>query len=37
MARIEAGKLHLEKQPVPVAELISGALSELAARSRAGR
>ena len=31
MARIEAGKLHLEKQPVTVAELISGALSELAA------
>jgi two-component system sensor histidine kinase KdpD len=30
MARIEAGKLHLEKQPVDVAELISGALSELA-------
>jgi two-component system, OmpR family, sensor histidine kinase KdpD len=31
MARIEAGKLHLEKQPMAVAELISGALSELAA------
>jgi two-component system, OmpR family, sensor histidine kinase KdpD len=31
MARIEAGKLHLEKQPVAVAELISTALSELAA------
>ncbi len=30
MARIEAGKLHLEKRPVAVAELISGALSELA-------
>ena len=31
MARIEAGKLHLEKQPVAVAELISGALADLAA------
>jgi len=31
MARIEAGKLHLEKQPVAVAELVTGALSELAA------
>ncbi len=31
MARIEAGKLHLEKQPVTSAELIAGALSELAA------
>jgi two-component system, OmpR family, sensor histidine kinase KdpD len=31
MARIEAGKLHLEKQPVAVAELVSTALSELAA------
>jgi two-component system sensor histidine kinase KdpD len=30
MARIEAGKLHLEKQPVAVAELIAGALAELA-------
>jgi two-component system sensor histidine kinase KdpD len=30
MARIEAGKLHLEKQPVTVAELISGALADLA-------
>ena len=29
MARIEAGKLHLEKEAVPVADLISGALSEL--------
>ncbi|HUB78414.1 MAG TPA: ATP-binding protein [Bryobacteraceae bacterium] len=29
MARIEAGKLHLEKQPVAVPELIAGALSEL--------
>ena len=31
MARIEAGKLHLEKQPVAVAELISGARADLAA------
>jgi len=31
MARIEAGKLHLEKHPVAVADLIAGALSELAA------
>jgi two-component system sensor histidine kinase KdpD len=30
MARIEAGKLHLEKQPAAVAELISGALADLA-------
>ena len=30
MARIEAGKLHPEKRPVAVEELISGALSELA-------
>jgi two-component system, OmpR family, sensor histidine kinase KdpD len=30
MGRIEAGKLHLDKQPVPVSELISAALSELA-------
>ena len=30
MARIEAGKLHLEKQPVAVADLIGGALSDLA-------
>jgi two-component system sensor histidine kinase KdpD len=30
MARIDAGKLHLEKQPVAVAELIAGALSDLA-------
>jgi two-component system, OmpR family, sensor histidine kinase KdpD len=29
MARIEAGKLHLEKQPVAVAELISNALAGL--------
>ena len=34
MARIEAGKLHLDKQPVPVAELISGALSELPLKGR---
>jgi two-component system sensor histidine kinase KdpD len=33
MARVEAGKLHLEKRPVPVAELIEGALAELGARS----
>jgi two-component system sensor histidine kinase KdpD len=30
MARIEAGKLHLEKRPVAAADLISGAISELA-------
>jgi two-component system sensor histidine kinase KdpD len=30
MARIEAGKLHLEKHPVAVAELIAGALADLA-------
>ena len=36
MARIEAGKLHLEKQPVAVAELISGgALRSGAAAQRA--
>jgi two-component system sensor histidine kinase KdpD len=29
MARIEAGKLHLEKQPVAVPDIISGALAEL--------
>jgi len=29
MARIEAGKLHLDKQPVQAAELISAVLSEL--------
>jgi two-component system sensor histidine kinase KdpD len=34
MARIEAGKLHLDKQPVPVAELISGAISELPLKGR---
>jgi two-component system sensor histidine kinase KdpD len=32
MARVEAGKLHLEKRAVNVAELIEGALSELGAR-----
>ena len=30
MARIEAGKLHLEKAPVSVAELVAGALGEFA-------
>jgi len=34
MARIEAGKLHLEKKPVAVNELISGALAELGAARR---
>jgi two-component system sensor histidine kinase KdpD len=34
MARIEAGKLHLEKQPVTAAELISGALQEFRAALR---
>jgi two-component system sensor histidine kinase KdpD len=29
MARVEAGKLHLEKRPVTAAELIEGALAEL--------
>jgi len=29
MARIEAGKLHLDKQPTSIADLISGALAEL--------
>lgn len=29
MARIEAGKLHLDKQPMAVADLIAGALAEL--------
>ena len=29
MARIEAGKLHLDKRPAEVADLISGALTEL--------
>jgi two-component system sensor histidine kinase KdpD len=36
MARIEAGKLHLEKRPVPLDELISAALAELA-DARRGR
>jgi two-component system sensor histidine kinase KdpD len=31
MARIEAGKMHLEKQAVSAAELISGAMAEFAA------
>jgi two-component system, OmpR family, sensor histidine kinase KdpD len=31
MARVEAGKLHLEKRPVAAAELIEGALAELSA------
>jgi two-component system, OmpR family, sensor histidine kinase KdpD len=31
MARIEAGKLHLDKQAVEVADLIAGALSDLTA------
>jgi two-component system sensor histidine kinase KdpD len=30
MARIEAGKLHLEKQPVSAAELVAGVTAELA-------
>lgn len=30
MARVEAGKLHLDKQPVTVAEVISAALAEFA-------
>lgn len=30
MARIEAGKLHLDKQPVAVAELLSGPIADLA-------
>jgi two-component system sensor histidine kinase KdpD len=34
MARIEAGKLHLEKRPVAVAELVSSALSALPADAR---
>ena len=34
MARIEAGKLHLEKRPVAVEELISSALAELGAARR---
>jgi two-component system sensor histidine kinase KdpD len=35
MARIEAGKLHLEKHPVAMADLIAGALSDLAAPLKA--
>ncbi len=31
MARIEAGKLHLEKQAMSAAELISGVAAEFAA------
>jgi two-component system sensor histidine kinase KdpD len=31
MARIEAGKLHLDKRPVTVVELVSNALADLAA------
>ncbi len=34
MARVDAGKLHLEKRPVAVADLIGAALSELAAALR---
>jgi two-component system sensor histidine kinase KdpD len=30
MARVEAGKLHLDRQPVGVAEMIEGALGQLA-------
>jgi two-component system sensor histidine kinase KdpD len=33
MARVEAGKLHLEKRPVAAAELIEGALAELGVAS----
>jgi two-component system sensor histidine kinase KdpD len=33
MARVEAGKLHLEKRPVIVADLIAGARAELGARA----
>jgi two-component system sensor histidine kinase KdpD len=33
MARIEAGKLHLEKQPVNLDELIAGALAQLGPES----
>ncbi|HEX3878301.1 MAG TPA: ATP-binding protein [Bryobacteraceae bacterium] len=35
MARIEAGKLHLEKQPVAVPELVAAALETLPAAGRA--
>jgi two-component system, OmpR family, sensor histidine kinase KdpD len=34
MARIEAGKLHLEKRPVAAAEIVSNALSALPADAR---
>jgi two-component system sensor histidine kinase KdpD len=34
MARVEAGKLHLEKRPVTVAALIEGAVAELGAIRR---
>ena len=34
MARVDAGKLHLEKRSVAVGDLIDGALSELAAELR---
>jgi two-component system, OmpR family, sensor histidine kinase KdpD len=34
MARVEAGKLHLDKRPVEVAEIISNALSALPADGR---
>jgi two-component system sensor histidine kinase KdpD len=34
MARIEAGKLHLDKHPFAVEDLIAGALSELAPATR---
>ena len=34
MARVDAGKLHLEKRSVAVGDLLSGALSELAAELR---
>jgi len=36
MARVEAGKLHLEKRPVAVHELIVGALAELPAAIQSG-
>ncbi len=36
MARVEAGKLHLEKRPAEAREMIDGALAELA-NARAGR
>ncbi|HUA58947.1 MAG TPA: ATP-binding protein [Verrucomicrobiae bacterium] len=34
MARVDAGKLHLEKQPLMVTEMIDAALSELAGQLR---